>query len=110
MRDDELFEPEEVADEQLAVCWRDNNRACGTDCVAYDDRAMEDERFKPCLLLNIQRQQANSLGKLSAAASKIFEIVEKVDDKATESLVKKREAEEYAQKIKEMPSPPEIKT
>lgn len=101
MREEELFKDEDIVDEQIQVCWRDNNRACGTDCVAYDDRSINDARFKPCIMINVQRQQSNALANLSNTLKSLLVPVSKM----FEQFQKFRQK----QVAEDLPGPPEIK-
>lgn len=108
MIDEELF-PDDV-EEGVSVCWRDAARACGEDCTAFDDRFEEDPRFRPCLLLNIQRQSSKSYSIIAQELRRLNDAGDKVDSAASEALAKRREADAYADYIKEnSPLPPEIK-
>ena len=125
MIEEDLFSGE-GEEEGVSVCWRDAARACGEDCTAFDDRFEEDPRFLPCLLLNIQRQQAKSFSRLAQELKNLNDTMdqnsrfvapseEDVKEalnrmRAEESAQKRQEAEAYAQKMKELtPDPPEIK-
>lgn len=62
--DENPFEEDEDR-ETLMTCWRDGNRACSEECIAYEDRVEVDPRFNPCMLLNLKRAQNASLAKLA---------------------------------------------
>ena len=108
--DQNPFEDEGVVETEQS-CWRDSSRLCGDECVAFDDKSLDDPRWNPCLLLNLQRAQAKSHANI-AFELKRFNDVQHSDELwgALASAKKKAEAEAYAEKVKEMdPGPPEIK-
>lgn len=107
MSGDELFEQEPEVDEELAVCWRDNNRACGDDCVAFDDRIEEDPRYRPCIVLNVYRQQSNALANLANA---IKALAGPSSDEMAKVMKQFQEFQQRKQAVDDLPEPPEIKT
>lgn len=64
-QDTELFK-----DETPAECWRDQSRICSESCVAFDARALSDERFNCCLVLNNSRMQTKILDQIYRAISR----------------------------------------
>ncbi|MFW9801116.1 MAG: hypothetical protein ACFFFC_00565 [Candidatus Thorarchaeota archaeon] len=110
----EILLPPEDEDTHILLCWRDGARACDASCASFDERAMRnDSRYSPCLLLNIQRQQANALAKLA------IEVQRRNNIKEEESKQRKIETSEVMKQfsdfkkkvdlVNNLPPPPEIK-
>jgi len=64
---DRVVEVEEAEEgnETALFCWKDTTRGCGPDCVAFEERCQEDQRFSPCILLNVRRQEAKALSAIA---------------------------------------------
>ena len=92
----------EVENEDIIVCWRDQTRACSADCAAFDSRAESDERFRPCLILNLQRQQSHALTNLAKALE--------IDIGESQKRQKLRDQLEMrVRDVANLPAPPEVK-
>lgn len=112
--EEELYPPEEdEVEEQLLVCWKDANRACGPDCIAYDHRAEDNERYRPCLLLNVQRQQANALVNLANEMKRRNDFCKSKADRENEKMAgvweQFRKFRQQQEEVDKLPDPPEIK-
>ena len=94
---------EDEVEETLIFCWRDANRACGPECTAYDARALEDDRFSTCMILNTERASSRSYAVIGQE-------LKRLNDAAAVGT-KKTDSEAYAAKLKELDKPPpEVKT
>jgi len=69
-------------------CWMpgSEDRECNGSCVAFEDRALKDDRTDTCKALNALRSIAMSLGR----------------------QMKRAQGEAVAAKIAEIPGPPEV--
>jgi hypothetical protein len=100
----DVIEPDEIESKQ--ICWRNSATLCGEDCVAYDEKCMEDPRWGPCLLLNLKRAKAKSYANIATELKRLNDGMNTVSSAAR----RRTEAAELAQKLKEEdPGPPEIR-
>ena len=98
---DTLVDENEPIEEKVVICWKDHNRVCGDECAAFDGRIEQDERFRPCLLLNLERQNTNTWSNISgqlAALSRLFQ-----------QYAEKGFRQKLQQEIEKLPKPPEIR-
>jgi hypothetical protein len=117
MNDENPFVDENALeeDEQVICCWRNISRVCGPDCVAFDERSLNDGRFSACLLINNERTKSRALAALATIGHELKrqnDFYESDARKELEKANKKRvEAEAYAQKLKDLDKPPpEVKS
>ena len=108
----DILVPPKDENVKILLCWRNPTFTCDESCSAFDERALNDDRFRPCLLLNVQRQQANALVKLASEVqrwnndnSKASARREEETSKVVEYFEKFRKQMEHT----ELPPPPEIK-
>lgn len=108
IEDNPFVDLEEVdgdSEEELIFCWKNSNRACSPDCVAFDERALDDDRFSSCIMINVKRADSKALATIGAQLKRQNEAYEQFAVKASG----KKASEEYAQKLKELDrDPPEV--
>lgn len=111
------------AEELEQFCWRDAARHCSSECVAYDEKCESDPIWNPCLLLNLKRAQAKSHANIAAEMKRQNDFYSEEGQRQIEregqrrvaleaelekerQARKKAEAEAYAEKVREMDTPP----